>query len=259
MTRTIHTKILPKAGFTLVELLVAMTILSVVISSVYGAFHAGTMASRRLLREGAPAQNMTGHLNLMASEMRNAVYWNNLVMVGTAKEVYFYTPMVLKDPRDLLPLYRVRYWIEKKGDKAAVIHRGVIPWIALQRPGLDPDNIPALETAEEWLGPLDNFRLDYAVAKKKQPVEVFTVDEDDKEAQEAAGIPVDGNPGLVWKTSYDVNAETPFGVRMQWTQTSEKGEEVPRTAILWPALGLFQSRTDEGNVAPTSQIKYMRQ
>ena len=101
-----HTK--RARGFTLLEMLIAMTILATVITTVYSAFHAGVIAARRGMREETSFHHLS-RLNLMASEIRNAVYWNNTLIVGTSMDLYFFTPMMLKDPKDIFPLYRVRY------------------------------------------------------------------------------------------------------------------------------------------------------
>ncbi len=230
-------------GFTLLELLVAMTILSTVIAGVYAAFHAGVMAARRAAQEDSSVQNILGRLHLMSSEIRNAVYWNNVVIAGTQTELYFFVPMMLKDPKDIFPLYRVRYWYEKSAEKTGVLYRSVAPWIELQKPDQSADEIARLEKTQAWLGPLENFKLDYAMAKPFSPLG----------ASDSAPS-VAGNPTLTWASAVEPSTQIPFGVRMQWTMPSGQAKARNYSTVFWPALGIYQQRKSLTNVAPVSTI-----
>ncbi len=227
-------------AFTLLEMLVAMLILSTIIASVYSAFHAGVLASRRVLKETASEQNIMGRLNLMAVEIRNAVYWNNLVIAGTAKELYFYVPMMLKDPDDLLPLYRVRYWYEKSGNDSGTLYRSTAPWIRLQRPDMSDEEISREETTQRWMNNLGSLQLEYAVYKKKQPF----VRNSEQTLGGPVEFPVEGNPDLVWKKDFDTKTQIPYGIRMRW-KNSPQGDARELVTIFWPAVGLYQRSPTE--------------
>ncbi len=232
-------------AFTLLEMLIAMLILSTIISSVYAAFHAGVLASRRMLKEDTGRQNLLGRLNLMASEIRNAVYMNDVLIAGTAIEMYFYAPMKLKQPSDVLPLYRVRYWFDRTGTDNGTLYRSVVPWIALQKPGMSPEEISRAENTQPWIGPVQDLRFEYAMKKKRGSVSVLQ----ENGQLQTEGTRVDGNPDLVWKNDYDAKSETPFGIRMKWEDPG--GHD---SALFWPALGLYQSTTPNINVAPVSGV-----
>lgn len=235
-----------KMGFTLLEMLVAMVILSTIITTVYSAFHAGIQASRRILREDNSVQNILGRLNLMASEIRNAVYQNNMLLVGNASEIYFYVPMELKKPSDILPLYRVRYWLERTGDQIGTLHRSVVSWIELQKPGLGPEEIARLEADQAWLGPLDQFQIQFALSKRRSSITIIG----DEGQPEEEGTPVDGNSELRWRTQFDPGSQIPYGVQMSWLEKDGKKFSV----LFWPALGLFQTKPSLLNVAPVSGV-----
>ena len=238
----------PNKGDVLLEMLVAMVILSVVLTSVYSAFHVGVMASRRAAREDSSLQNIAGRLHWMAAEIRNAVYQNNVLLIGKQNDLYFFVPMTLKEPSDILPLYRVHYWVDAKEGDAGTLYRSVIPWIALQKPGMSPDDIARLEKPEEWLSPLYDFTFEYAVSKKRQIFQ--TVPSDTQEP--AGGAGVDGNPDLSWRPNFNALRETPYGIRIRWAATPDAAEKNKLSFLFWPALGWYQTRTELRNVAPTS-------
>jgi prepilin-type N-terminal cleavage/methylation domain-containing protein len=237
-------------AFTLLEMMVAMVILATILAGVYGAFHTALQASRRALPKGDSVQNMLARLNILASEMRNALIQNDVLLTGTSQEVYFYVPMRLKDTRDILPLYRVHYWFEARDGKKGTVYRSTVPWIKLQKPDLRPLDIERLENKQRWMGPVEDFRITYAVVKKglalaADPfVAIQTRDDAGEEVQE--------NADLLWKETYSAKSHTPYGVRMQWKQVGEKGETVPFSIVFWPALGLYQQETTDTNVAPAS-------
>ena len=233
-------------AFTLLEMLVAMLILATIITTVYSAFHAGILASRRVMRQDNSLQTILGRLNLMTSEIRNAVYWNDVLIAGSAGEIYFYVPMQLKNPADVLPLYRVRYWLDTTGRDSGTLYRSVAPCIALQRPGLTPEEIPRLETTQAWLGPLQKFQMEFAMSKQQRSVTVLGEDAQPK----TDGTPVEGNAELLWKTSFAAKTEVPYGIRMTWEDQGNK----KACLLAWPALGLFQTKPSLLNVAPTSGV-----
>ena len=238
-----------QTGFTLLEMLVAMVILAMVITTVYSAFHVGVLAARRGMREETSFRHLS-RLNLMAAEIRNAVYWNNTVITGTGDQLSFFVPMMLKDPKDLFPLYRVRYWREKSAEGNSTLHRSVVPWILLQKPGMRPEDIASLEKSQEWLGPLEDFKIQYALNKKRASLANPQV-ADSLESDEMA---VEGAPDLIWKTSLESPSQIPYGIRMQWKQPTPEDESAKFSVVFWPALGLHQTKPANTNVAPNVSV-----
>ncbi len=220
------------------EMLIAMLILSVLLTGVYSAFHAGVVANKKFLHKDNASENMLGRLNIMAMEIRNAVYWNNAVLVGARNDLYFYAPMTVKNDKDIFPLYRVHYRFQNEEGGTGTLVRAALPWMRLQKPGMNDEEIARLEKQEPWIGPVRGFRMEFAVRKKRAllpGVRVLATGEDSQ------GTPVEGNGNLVWRQSFDARREIPYGVRLRWDGA---------THIFWPAMGLYQPAPVEQTVLP---------
>ena len=105
-----------------------------------------------------------------------------------------------------------------------------------------PEEIAPLEKTQEWLGPLEDFEIRYALGKKRVS------------SPESDEMPVEGSPDLVWKSSLNSPSQIPYGIRMQWKQPSMEDENAKFSIIFWPALGLYQTKPVLTNVAPSAGV-----
>lgn len=81
--------IFKRASFTIIELLIALSIFSVIAASVYSAFHAGLFAWQRLNVTALTRQQAAVTLDLMADEIASFVPSEKVKFEGSAGSVSF--------------------------------------------------------------------------------------------------------------------------------------------------------------------------
>lgn len=118
--------LLHQFGFTLVELLVAITIFAILVAGFYMAFWVGIRAHLNEETQTRSFQNARLVLNKFAAEFQNALYTSQLGLGGKATEVYFYTQF----EQNALPT-RVQYK-EIRGGKGNKLVRETYDWKAIQ-------------------------------------------------------------------------------------------------------------------------------
>jgi len=102
-------------GFTLIELIIAMLIFSIVAVAIYSTFSTGLIAWRKGEESSRSYQNARLILNKMALELRNAFFYSNIKFVGKANELYFATFLPFSSVPGIdhqLQLYRVAYHLD---------------------------------------------------------------------------------------------------------------------------------------------------
>jgi len=101
-------------GFTLIELIIAMLIFSIIAVAIYSTFSTGLIAWRKGEESSRSYQDARLILNRMALELRNAFFYSNIKFVGKANELYFATflPFSSLPGIDQLQLYRVAYHLD---------------------------------------------------------------------------------------------------------------------------------------------------
>lgn len=89
VSRYYRRKTVVKEGFTLVELLVSVTIVSFVGIAVYSALANGIAVWRRVNKDSSFTQNVRLTSEKMARELRNALQFSNIAFEGTEASIKF--------------------------------------------------------------------------------------------------------------------------------------------------------------------------
>lgn len=115
------------AGFTFIELLIALTIFSIIAASIYYTLNAGIKVWQRgniLIREN---QRMRIFFDAMSKDMRNAVPFSGIPSQWTENSVTFHTIIdtFSSEPPHRKLVRRIYYFDDKKGElkRARVIQK----------------------------------------------------------------------------------------------------------------------------------------
>lgn len=96
-----------RAGFTLIELIVSITIFTIVMVTVYGVFCMGIKTWRRG-QERSPLQKVRLAFLRMEKELKNTFFFSNRLFKGTSTEVEFPLTVPISD-EDKDAIYIVTY------------------------------------------------------------------------------------------------------------------------------------------------------
>jgi prepilin-type N-terminal cleavage/methylation domain-containing protein len=113
---------LRKNAFTLIELIITITIFTVIIVTVYGSFYMGIKAWHRGEEGGSLPKIRTGLLK-MEKELKSTFYFSNAPFSGTDKEISFPLSLQERESEELAKVYIVTYSInndESTGRKQLV-------------------------------------------------------------------------------------------------------------------------------------------
>lgn len=88
-----------KIGLTLIELLVALSIFAVALSSIYAVFRTGTISSRRIQEHIERYQPIRFILEQLSTELRNAIYYPDIKFEGTSISISFVN--LVKEPANI--------------------------------------------------------------------------------------------------------------------------------------------------------------
>lgn len=114
-----------RRAFTLIELIIATVILSLIVVSIYSAFSAGIKAWRRG-SEGEEAQKVRIALLKIQKELRGSFFFSDAPFEGTSSEVAF--PLIISEG-DRDRVYIVRYYItEDRGTGAKALMKSKMPF-----------------------------------------------------------------------------------------------------------------------------------
>ena len=108
-------------GFTLVELLVGLTIFSVVVISLYSAFSTGILARRKGGNASDSFQTARVALNDIGSELKKMVPYSGYGLIGGPEELSF--PVVDFQTEGELRLSRITYSLKENSDLKALIKK----------------------------------------------------------------------------------------------------------------------------------------
>ncbi|MDP8230507.1 MAG: prepilin-type N-terminal cleavage/methylation domain-containing protein [Candidatus Gorgyraea atricola] len=97
-----------KKGFTLIELIISVTIFSIVIVSVYGVFYMGLKTWRRAQGEKSLQEIRMAFLK-MEKELKNTFFFSDTKFKGTSKDMSF--PLVVSDK-----VYTITYSVNENED-----------------------------------------------------------------------------------------------------------------------------------------------
>lgn len=174
-----------RAGFTLLELLVSLSIFSIISLAVYSSFAGGIGAWRMAQEFSTTYQTARLLLDDMARELKNAVSISETEFVGERKKLSFLTvrqsPYSIGQPANH-QITRVTYELQRDQDSSGdALFR-------LESSDLEKSKGRQEET-ELMVGSVSEFALQYTYKDGKGEV-------------------------LPWKDSWDLTDEIPLGVKM---------------------------------------------
>jgi len=105
-------KIYKRSAFTLVELLLAVSISAVLLVGIYSAFQSGVMSYRKIEGAFVPYQSARNILNRMQTELRNAFAYtlDDTGFQGQEKNLGFFTVLdTFEKGAEIKDIYRIKY------------------------------------------------------------------------------------------------------------------------------------------------------
>ena len=109
-----------KNNFTLLELLIALSLFATIVVSLYSALSVGIVAWKRGDRGSTLHQKARIILDTMSTDIRNCVYFSYIQFVGTAHDVYFPLSIVVSEGNKKAKgvfdtnLFKVTYLLDRK-------------------------------------------------------------------------------------------------------------------------------------------------
>jgi hypothetical protein len=108
-------------GFSLAELFIALTIFSFLSLSLMYALNISLQVYKREKSKDISAINTKTTIGIMEREIQRAVAFNNIRLVGTSKQIYFYAPSPFPDLD--YALNKVTYQVKELENKQIVIEK----------------------------------------------------------------------------------------------------------------------------------------
>ena len=163
------------SGFTLVELLVAITIFSAIAVVLYSCFRGGIVSYRRISDEADSQQRLRYVLLNIEKDLKNAFLMTNIPFEGEDKRISF-TSMLTDEENATLNAGRISYYI-KQGDNSYVLVRktqSLQEALSLFAAGYDTgaELMPGLVSGKEEVitEGLSDIRFTYLYAENQQSV-----------------------------------------------------------------------------------------
>lgn len=113
-----HTTYSIQPAFTLIELLIAVSIFATISVVLYSCFRGGIISWRRVDSEGAFQQEIRHAMDMMSEDFKNMLFLSNLPFQGTAQETAFVTTTTLGGDTDI-NAGRVSYYLLPDEEDAA--------------------------------------------------------------------------------------------------------------------------------------------
>jgi len=162
------------AGFTLLEVLLAIGISAVVLTSVYSAFRVGWFSYKRLDSQSQILDSLRSSLNKLEKDLRNTFLFNGAAFKGAENEVSFITLIRVKDKEGFSYVEAARAIYKLEG---ANLMRAYLKNAEVLKQGAEPK-------FEPFLSDVSIFKFSYAKI-------------DDSS----------GEPKLEWSGSFDAESE----------------------------------------------------
>lgn len=197
-------RIVSFGGFTLLELIIAVTVFSVVILAVYLSFGVGIRAWRKAEGSYKLRQQARQAFDSIGRELRSAVNFTPIQFEGGRDWIRFASPAAARDSRDICQgIFEIEYFLEgdKDADKAAdASTKSLYRICRTYKEFLREDSEIKKETAKSLLvSGLSDLKLRYAYKKDEN---------------------------IVWLESWEKeNKCAPFGVELSLTFPSPREDE----------------------------------
>ncbi len=199
-------------GFTLMELLLAMALFSVIAVAIFSAFRCGITTWRKIQQVGSSYKDARLALDMISMELKNSIEMKDFGLRGTAEELEFYSVLDRYRPGTGAEpvIARIEYFLEpEEGRRTEVLKR---------RESLC--NVKKDATREgEWMGDIKDLTFSYAGAG--------TGDEesDDEETD-------------LWGDVWDPENGIPMGVRIEFILVDpETGDETRLVKLVFIPTG----------------------
>lgn len=100
-------------GFTLMELLLAITLFSIIAVAIYSSLAVGIKAQKRGCVIGGEYSDLRLTFYLTSQDLHNAIHANEIYLVSEAQKIYFYSVLPAQD--GTRELYKITYTWEREG------------------------------------------------------------------------------------------------------------------------------------------------
>lgn len=139
-----------KKSFTLIELLLAITIFAVIASVIYSSFRLGTLSWRRIESDLSKYQRIRYALNSMSNDLANAFAHKEIQFLGEEKRIEF--AGLIKTPNtNVENIGKISYFFlsDAEGETGRLMRQSLLYW-----------QVKAEELAEEVEEPLEIAEAD---------------------------------------------------------------------------------------------------
>lgn len=106
-------------GFTLLELLVAITLFSIIAVAIYSSLAAGIRVHRKGSNIGGEYNDLRLAFYIIAQDLRTAIHINDVYLVEESQLVYFYSIQPRQDGTS--ELFKITYTWEREKDYFALL------------------------------------------------------------------------------------------------------------------------------------------
>lgn len=106
-------------GFTLMELLLAITLFSIIAVAIYSALAVGIKVHKRGSSIGGDYNDLALAFSVAARDLRTAIHINNIYLVEESQMLYFFSVQPAQD--GTRELYKITYTWEKEKDYYALL------------------------------------------------------------------------------------------------------------------------------------------
>lgn len=210
-------KLMPKKSFTLIELLIAVTMISVILLSLYSAFNAGVLSYKKIDASFEAYQEARAIFNRMEIDLKNSFpYKKDLSLFkGTNERLEFFTVLNIYDKDKIdTQICRIKYQLDANSLKRTAYIAGA---------AIDDTILPA---PEELSAVIKNIGFEYA------------------------GIGGSGKEAFIWQASWPQDNtqqnEMPLAVKIKMTLTG-RGEKKENSIEFSKTIPLRQKNIDDSN------------
>lgn len=187
-----------KQNFTLIELLIAISLFATIMVALYSALSVGIIAWKRGDKGSTRDQTARVVLNSIASDIKNCVYFSYIQFVGKTNEIYFPITSIVTDADKKSKgtfdtnIFKITYSLDRRSYRDS--HKTLMRKKETFLQSLEPSRVKPKEFAPGVVKL--SFHYSFAVPEEDQILD-------------------DTLPPFTWEDEWDVKNKIPMGVKIK--------------------------------------------